>query len=242
MDNLTNIFNYNGNNVRTIIKDNKIWFCGKDIASILGYVIPSKAINTHCKGVSKMEIPTNGGKQKMLFISEGDIYRLIINSQLPEAEKFEKWIFDEVIPSIRKHGMYATENTIENMIANPDFAIQLLQELKKEKEEKKLIEQQRDEAIRTKAMISDKKTATALGQVGGLTAENNKLKKQLKIIKGYATILAIQQKTGNTYPYGPLKRYCEKNNLTIEKVPDARYKEVNSYPKEAWKAVYNIDI
>lgn len=113
-----------------------------------------------------------------------------------------------------------------------------------EREERKLIEQQRDEAIRTKAYISDKKTATALGQVGGLTAENNKLKKQLKIIKGYATILAIQQKTGNTYPYGPLKRYCVQNNLTIEKVDDVRWgkESINSYPKEAWKAVYNIDI
>ena len=71
---------------------------------------------------------------------------------------------------------------------------------------------------------------------------NNKLKKQLKLIEDYSTILAVQIQTGNTYPHGPLKAYCIKNNLTIEKVPDARYKEVNSYPAAAWKAVYNIDI
>lgn len=66
----------------------------------------SSAVNTHCKGVSKMEVPTNGGIQQMLFISEGDMYRLITNSKLPSAEKFESWVFDEVLPQIRKTGGY----------------------------------------------------------------------------------------------------------------------------------------
>ena len=86
--------------------DGKILFCGKDVAKVLGYAIPSKAVNTHCKGVSKLEVPTNGGIQQMLFITEGDMYRLITHSKLPDAEKFERWVFDEVLPSIRKHGGY----------------------------------------------------------------------------------------------------------------------------------------
>lgn len=124
--------------VRTIEKDNKIYFCGSDVAKALGYAIPSKAVNTHCKaeGVSKMEVPTNGGIQEMLFITEGNVYRLITHSKLPAAEQFEHWVFDEVLPSIRKHGLYATEE----LLNNPDFMIQALTALKEEREKRKQLE------------------------------------------------------------------------------------------------------
>lgn len=92
--------------VRTIEDGDKVLFCGSDVAKALGYAIPSKAVNTHCKGVSKMEAPSQGGMQTMLFIPEGDVYRLIARSKLPEAEKFERWVFDEVLPTIRKTGGY----------------------------------------------------------------------------------------------------------------------------------------
>lgn len=98
--------------VRTIEENGKVLFCGNDIAKALGYAIPSKAINTHCKGVSKMEVPTNGGKQEMLFITEGDIYRLAAKSKLPGADEFESWIFDEVLPSIRKTGGYVNNDDL----------------------------------------------------------------------------------------------------------------------------------
>ncbi len=103
--------------IRTLEQnDGNILFCGSDVAKALGYAIPSKAVNTHCKGVSKLEVPTNGGIQQMLFITEGDMYRLITHSKMPDAEKFESWVFDEVIPSIRKHGYYLNEKNIENNI------------------------------------------------------------------------------------------------------------------------------
>lgn len=92
--------------VRTLTIENKPYFVGKDVATILGYSNPTKAISTHCKGVSKMGMPTDGGLQEMLIIPEGDIYRLIIKSKLPQAEKFESWVFDEVLPQIRKTGQY----------------------------------------------------------------------------------------------------------------------------------------
>lgn len=98
--------------VRLLIKNNKEYFSGTDIAKSLGYAIPSKAINTHCKGVSKMEVPTNGGIQEMLFITEGDIYRLIVKSKLPSAQKFESWVFDEVLPTIRKTGGYVASEDL----------------------------------------------------------------------------------------------------------------------------------
>lgn len=107
--------------IRIITKDEKTYFVGNDVAKALGYVETSKAIRTHCKGVSEMDIPTNGGIQKMKMITEGDIYRLVIKSQLPSAEKFENWIFDNVLPSIRKNGGYIAnqENlTPEQIVAN----------------------------------------------------------------------------------------------------------------------------
>lgn len=92
--------------VRTVNIEGKPYFVGKDIAEALGYKLPRKAISDHCKGVLKQNILTDGGLQEMLIIPEGDIYRLIIKSKLPQAEKFESWVFDEVLPQIRKTGQY----------------------------------------------------------------------------------------------------------------------------------------
>lgn len=84
----------------------KLWFCGSDVAKGLGYARPSKAIIDHCKGVLKRDTPTNGGIQSLSYISEGDVYRLIIHSKLPSAEHFENWVFDEIVPSVIKTGGY----------------------------------------------------------------------------------------------------------------------------------------
>lgn len=85
-------------------------FVGKDVALALGYSIPHKAITTHCKGYSKMELPTRGGQQKMIVIPESDLYRLIMASKLPAAQKYADWVFEEVLPSIRRHGGYLKTN------------------------------------------------------------------------------------------------------------------------------------
>lgn len=98
--------NTNFGSIRTVELNGKIYFCGKDVAGALGYKETSKAIREHCKGVSKIDIPTKGGIQETSFIPEGDVYRLITSSKLPTAEKFESWVFDEVLPSIRKNGGY----------------------------------------------------------------------------------------------------------------------------------------
>lgn len=86
--------------------DGKVLFCGKDVATALGYKIPKDAISAHCKGAVKYRTLTNGGMQEMTFISEGDLYRLITHSKLPSAERFESWVFDEVLPTIQKTGSY----------------------------------------------------------------------------------------------------------------------------------------
>ena len=126
--------------IRTVEIDGKTYFVGKDVAKALVYKNVNDAISRHCKGVVKHDLPTNGGKQPTNVITEGDLYRLITNSELPDAEKFENWVFDEVLPSIRKHGAYMTDNTIEKILLNPDFGIKLLTELKIKKEKIKTLE------------------------------------------------------------------------------------------------------
>lgn len=86
----------------------KEYFPATACAGSLGYKSPADAVRKHCKGVFEIAPPTNGGMQKVKYISEGDLYRLIVHSRLPSAERFERWVFDEVLPEIRKNGSYGT--------------------------------------------------------------------------------------------------------------------------------------
>lgn len=91
--------------IRVIEENGKYLFCGLDMAKALGYSNSRKALIDHCKGVTKRDTPTAGGTQQLSFIPEGDVYRLIVHSKLPSAERFERWVFDEVLPSIRSMGL-----------------------------------------------------------------------------------------------------------------------------------------
>ena len=93
--------------IRMVMLDDKPYFCGRDVATALGYERPADAIRKHCKGVAEMETPSNGGVQKMKFIPESDVYRLAFGSKLPTAEKFTDWVTEEVLPTIRKTGSYS---------------------------------------------------------------------------------------------------------------------------------------
>lgn len=106
--------------VRTVESDGKILFCGSDVARALGYSNTRDALLRHCKGVVKCDTLTNGGMQSLAFITEGDIYRLIAHSKLPNAERFEGWVFDEVLPTLRKTGTYTiSEKPDSYMIEDP---------------------------------------------------------------------------------------------------------------------------
>ena len=129
--------------IRTTDIDNKIYFCGKDVSKALGYSKPYNAISTHCKYALKQGIPHPQSASKtieMIFIPEGDVYRLVTHSKLPTAEKFESWVFDEVLPDIRKHGAYMTSETLEEAILNPDYLIKIATALKEEKDKNKVLE------------------------------------------------------------------------------------------------------
>jgi prophage antirepressor-like protein len=121
--------------IRVIEEDGKYLFCGSDVAKALGYAKPRNAIHTHCKGALKRGSLTDGGVQELTFIPEGDVYRLIVHSRLPGAERFEKWVFDEVLPTIRRSGGYMTPSLLEEAARRPEillsFADQLLAEHEK---------------------------------------------------------------------------------------------------------------
>lgn len=102
--------------------DGKEYFPATQCAKILGYASPKDAITRHCKGALKRRLPTAGGEQYVKFIPEGDLYRLIVSSKLPSAEKFERWVFDEVLPTLRKTGSYGAVN-IEEIIARTATAV-----------------------------------------------------------------------------------------------------------------------
>ena len=121
--------------IRTVEINNEPWFVGKDVAEVLGYSKPRNAIASHVDEEDKKDAPIQGdlgGKQTMTVINESGLYSLILSSKLPSAKRFKHWVTSEVLPTIRKHGMYATDE----LLANPDFAISVFQQLKAEKEEK----------------------------------------------------------------------------------------------------------
>lgn len=178
--------------VRTIVEDENVLFCGADVAKALGYKNPSKALSDHCKGVTKRYTPTPSGKQEMNFISEGDIYRLAAKSELPGAEYFERWIFDEVIPSVRKHGIYATDETIEQMINNPDFGIRLLSKLKEEREQREALEY-KVEQDKPKVLFAD---AVAASKAPMLIGELAKILKQNGVETGEKRLFAWLRDNG----------------------------------------------
>lgn len=141
--------------------DGKFLFPATDCAVKLGYSNPWKAIGDHCRSLTKREVPHPQSSSKTIeknYIPEGDLYRLIVHSKLPSAKKFESWVFDEVLPSIRKHGAYMTQDTLNKAIGDPDFAIGLLTALKEEREKVKQlnseIEENRPATLTGKAVES----------------------------------------------------------------------------------------
>jgi prophage antirepressor-like protein len=148
--------------IRTIQQGEKTLFCASDIARSLGYSNPNKAVNDHCRAITKCSTPISGKMQDINFIPEGDVYRLIVHSKLPSAEKFEHWVFDTVLPSIRKNGGYISgqENlTPEQIVAN---ALIVAQNIISQKD--KQIEQMKPKAEFFDA-VADSKTAISMNEV-----------------------------------------------------------------------------
>ncbi len=130
-------FNYNSKEVRTTLLDGDPWFVCKDVCDILDISNSRDAIDRlDSDEMGVVSTDTLGGKQNLTYVNESGLYSLVLGSRKPEAKQFKRWITHDVIPSIRKHGMYAKDELLDN----PDLMIEVLQELKREREEKKLLQ------------------------------------------------------------------------------------------------------
>nr|DAF73250.1 MAG TPA: repressor domain protein [Caudoviricetes sp.] len=184
--------------VRTSDENGVTLFCAADVARGLGYKDTVNAVKQHCRGVVKRHLTDSLGRtQEASFIPEGDVYRLIVHSKLPSAERFERWVFDEVIPTIRRHGAYATETTIESIIADPESGIKLLQALKAEQERRKEAEAIA-EAQKPKALFPD---AVAASDNSILVGELAKILRQNGVETGQNRLFRWMRENGYIMRY-----------------------------------------
>ena len=162
--------------IRTAEINGKPYFVASDVATALGYVNPRKAIIDHCKGVTKRDTPTSGGIQELSYIHEGDVYRLIIRSKLPAAEKFESWVMEEVLPSIRKNGGYIAGQ--ENLSDDELLAKALMVAQNKIAERDRIIAEKQEhiEKMRPKEIFADavssSHTSILIGDLAKLICQN----------------------------------------------------------------------
>lgn len=149
--------------VRAVTINDEPWFIGKDVAMTLGYAKPENAIASHVDAEDKTSTLIQGSgsnyKSKTILINESGLYSLILSSKLPNAKKFKRWVTSEVLPSIRRHGAYMTEEALEKAITEPDFLIRLATQLKEEKA-KRLEAEKQVEAAKPKVLFADAVSAS----------------------------------------------------------------------------------
>ena len=216
------------------------WFVVKDVCECLELTDVSKTISLlddDEKGTNSIRTP--GGEQQMLVISEPGLYSLILRSRKPEAKAFKRWIIHEVVPSIRKRGLYATEAVMDRILDAPDFGISLLQQYKFEREQRKLVEAHRDEAVRTKAEIGSRREATAMNTASRLSKENEHLRdetwKQVKAIPWLEEVFEVSQAMYSVAGR-KLADMPRRMGYEIREVEDSRYGSVKAYHTDVIEA------
>lgn len=187
---MNEIFNFQGQQVRTVTINGEPYFVGKDTADILGYQNGSRDINRHVDEEDKLKyrFGTSGQDREMIIINESGLYALILGSKLPQAKEFKRWVTSEVLPTIRKHGAYLTDSKIEEVLLSPDTIINLATQLKNERAEKEQLKIELEEARKQTSYLDlilqtkDQLTTTQIAQDYGMSASKfNQLLKDLRI-------------------------------------------------------------
>ncbi|MEH7541775.1 phage antirepressor [Bacillus thuringiensis] len=160
--------------VRTVVQGEEVWFIAKDVAEILEFK-DAYSLTQHLDEDEKLNLPLEGFKRGAIIINESGLYSAILRSRKKEAKSFKKWVTSEVLPSIRKHGAYMTDQVLEQAVTNPDFAIGLLTKLKEEKEklaaaQQQIVQQQPLVVFAEACMQSDK--ALKVSEVAKLAAKH----------------------------------------------------------------------
>lgn len=232
-------FNFEGNEVRAITYNSELFFVGKDVASVLGYKNESDAIRSHVAEEDKEilksqnttleDIPNRG----LTIINESGLYALIFGSKLDTAKRFKRWVTSEVLPSIRKRGLYATDELLDN----PDLLIQVATELKNEREQR-LIAEQRINELQPKATYYD------------LVLQNKSLISVSKIAKDYGKSaqwlnsklheLGVQYKQGGTWLL--YQKYADKGytQSTTHVIDEERNKLFTKWTQKGRLFIYEL--
>lgn len=173
------LFDFKGQQVRTVTINDEPYFVGKDVAMILGYKKPENAIANHVESEDKTTTLIQGTgsnyKSKSVIINESGLYSLILSSKLPTAREFKHWVTSEVLPAIRKHGAYMTPEKIKETLLNPDTIIKLATQLKQEQEQRKQLQTENDR-MKPKALFADavstSTTSILVGQLAKILKQN----------------------------------------------------------------------
>lgn len=206
--------------VRTLMINDAPYFVGKDVAEILGYANPRKAIIDHVDEEDKMDGVTIrdsiGREQNPVLINESGLYSLILSSKMPNAKKFKNWVTAEVLPSIRKHGAYMTPETLEAAILNPDTMIQLCMALKDEQQKNKAL-QAANSALTVEVQIMQPKADYFDELVDrNLLTNFRETAKQLNIKEKEFISFLLEKRYVYRDKRGKLQPYAEKNKGLFE--------------------------
>lgn len=180
-------FPVTGDVVRSFTDEHgEIWFVAKDVAEALGYKDTDYAIRAHCKAVKILKINSPGnprGNPNIAIIPERDMYRLGMKSQLPEAEAFEEWVVGEVLPDIRKHGVYATPATLDEMLEDPEAMFKIMDKYREERSARLQMQAERDVAVQTKAWIGSTREATSMATASAAIRRANQRDHENDVLK-----------------------------------------------------------
>lgn len=216
MNNLQ-VFNYNGNEVRTIQKDGEPWWVLKDVCGILGiskYRDTASRLDEDERGSVRVDTP--GGEQEMTVINESGLYNVILRSDKPEAKPFRKWVTSEVLPSIRKHGAYMTPETLEQAILNPDMMIKLCTALKDEQDKNKALQ-----AVNSSLTVDNQIMKPKADYFDELVDRNlltnfRETAKQLQVKEKEFIRFLLEKKFIYRDKRGKIQPYADKNNGLFE--------------------------
>lgn len=247
MDNLQT-WNYGSSEIRTVEKDGEPWWVLADVCKVLEISNSrnvSSRLETDEKGVTLVD--TLGGTQQMTIINESGLYAVILRSDKPQAKPFRKWVTNEVLPSIRKHGAYMTDQTLEQALTSPDFLIQLATQLKEEKEQRKRlevkVEQDRPKVLFAES-VSASKTSILVGELAKILKQNGVNTGQTRLFAWMRENGYLIKRRGNDYNM-PTQRVMEMKLFEVKETSVTHsdgHISVNKTPKVTGKGqVYFVN-
>ncbi|MFQ7750489.1 phage antirepressor [Ruminococcus sp.] len=249
MDNNLQTWNYENSEIRTVEKDGEPWWVLADVCKVLELTTPSRVAERLEKDeVSQTHtIDRMGRTQKSTIINESGLYAVILRSDKPQAKPFRKWVTNEVLPSIRKHGAYMTDQTLEQALTSPDFLIQLATQLKEEKEQRKQlevkVEQDRPKVLFAES-VSASKTSILVGELAKILKQNGVDTGQTRLFAWMRENGYLIKRRGNDYNM-PTQRAMEMKLFEVKETSVTHsdgHISVNKTPKVTGKGqVYFVN-